>query len=305
MPLKMHCPSCHRSLRVPSQQAGQTVRCPNCGSKLTAPDPSPAVVEKEEPRGGQPGLSTLKQPDQASTLASGPPPLRGRSIEPPPQRRQPEVADSVPPPPPLPPPPLHAYATPAYATPAEGLLLAPPPPLPPASGTSPPLPPNPTEEALPGVEHSWIRRWPVYQLGMWVIAAAVVNAIPALLDIVALVRHDASAGISRWALALLLASGLQAVYAAYLLPLPDWGTAWVMSIVMLVFATGYAALLGALTLANQQSQLVQFLEVGDMLPGGQATLWCLAMLSVYSLLAYFSGRISFRWRRTYWRWANG
>jgi hypothetical protein len=139
---------------------------------------------------------------------------------------------------------------------------------------------------------------------MWVIAAAVVSAIPALLDIVALVRQDASAGISRWALALLLASGLQAVYAVYLLQLPDWGTAWVMSLVMLILATGYAALLGALTLANQQSQLVQFLELGDMLPGGQATVWCLAMLSLYSLLAYFSGRISFRWRRTYWRWAG-
>jgi hypothetical protein len=140
---------------------------------------------------------------------------------------------------------------------------------------------------------------------MWVIVAAVAGMIPALLDIVAHIRQGESAGISRWALALLLASGLQAVYAVYLLQLPDWGTAWVMSIVMLVFATGYAALLGALTLANQQSQLVQFLELGDMLPGGQAAIWCLTMLCIYSLLAYFSGRISFRWRRIYWRWAGG
>jgi hypothetical protein len=140
---------------------------------------------------------------------------------------------------------------------------------------------------------------------MWVIAVAAVGAIPALLDIIAHVRQGDTAGISRWALALLLASGLQAVYAAYLLQLPDWGTAWVMSIVMLVFATGYAALLGALTLANQQSQLVQFLEVGDLLPGGQATVWCLTMLGIYSLLAYFSGRISFRWQRVYRRWASG
>jgi hypothetical protein len=140
---------------------------------------------------------------------------------------------------------------------------------------------------------------------MWIIVAAVVGVIPALLDIVAHVRHGESAGIARWALALLLASGLQAAYAGYLLQLPDWGTTWVLSIVMLVFATGYAALLGALTLANQQSQLVQFLELGDMLPGGQAMIWSLVMLGFYSLLAYFSGRISFRWRRVYCRWANG
>jgi hypothetical protein len=286
---------------VPAQQAGQTLRCPSCGSKLTAPAQLPVVAAKDEPRGGQPVLWTLEEPEQTSKPPSGPPPLRGRPLEPRPEKLQPLAVAPVPPPPP----PLHADGAPA-----ERLLLAAPPPsaapppLPPTSGTSPPLPPAPTASSLPGVEHSWIKRWPVYQLGMWVIAAAVVSAIPALLDIVALVRQDASAGISRWALALLLASGLQAVYAVYLLQLPDWGTAWVMSLVMLILATGYAALLGALTLANQQSQLVQFLELGDMLPGGQATVWCLAMLSLYSLLAYFSGRISFRWRRTYWRWAG-
>jgi len=69
-------------------------------------------------------------------------------------------------------------------------------------------------------------------------------------------------------------------------------------------ATAYAALLGALTLANQQSQFIQFLELGDKLPGRQATTWCLLMLVLSGLLAYFSGRTSFRWRRTYWRWAR-
>ena len=164
--------------------------------------------------------------------------------------------------------------------------------------------PAPAPASLPGVEYDWIKRWPVYQLGMWVIAVAVVSVIPALLDVIGHAPQADSAGISRWALALLLAGGLQIAYAVYLMQLPDWGTAWVMSIVMLVFATAYAALLGALTLANQQSQFVQFLELGDKLPGRQATTWCLMMLALSGLLAYFSGRISFRWRRTYWRWAR-
>jgi hypothetical protein len=209
------------------------------------------------------------------------------------------AAESVPPPPE--PPPLRSDAAPVDGPPPTAPA---PPPIPSSPGTSPPLPQVPTDSSLPGVEHTWLTRWPVYQLGMWVIVAAVVGVIPSLLDIVAHIRQGESAGISRWALALLLASGLQAAYAVYLLQLPDWGTAWVMSLVMLVFATAYAALLGALTLANQQSQLVQFLELGDMLPGGQATVWCLVMLGLYSLLAYLSGRISFRWRRTYWRWAG-
>lgn len=197
---------------------------------------------------------------------------------------------------PLMPPPLRADAA----------VIAPPPAMPPpVPGSSPPLAPSPRAVALPGVEHSWLRRWPVYQLGMWVLAAAAVSAIPALLDIVAQVRQDEPAGISRWALAVLLASGLQAAYAVYLLQLPDWGTAWVVSFVMLAFAAGYAALLGALTLASQQSQLVQALELGETLSGGGAAIWCLAMLGTYALLAYFSGRVSFRWRRVYWRSAGG
>ena len=168
------------------------------------------------------------------------------------------------------------------------------------------MPPPPASEpvSLPGVEYHWIKRWPVYQLGMWVIAAAVVSVIPALLDVIQRVPQADAVWISRWALTLLLAGGLQIAYAVYLMQLPDWGTAWVLSIAMLVLATGYAALLGALTLANQQSQFIQFLELGDKLPGRQATTWCLLMLTLSGLLAYFSGRISFRWRRTYWRWAR-
>lgn len=132
-------------------------------------------------------------------------------------------------------------------------------------------------------------------------AAAVVGVIPVLLDMVEHTRQSGSAGLSRWALALLLASGLQVVYAVYLLQLPDWGTLRVVSVVMLVFAAAYAALLGALTLAGRHSELVLFLELGDNSPRGQAPTWCLGMLVVFSLLAYFSGRTSIRWQRTYWR----
>ncbi|NLF73299.1 MAG: hypothetical protein GX575_30035 [Candidatus Anammoximicrobium sp.] len=149
-----------------------------------------------------------------------------------------------------------------------------------------------------------MKRWPVYQLGMWVIAVAVVSMIPALLNVTPSAPQADSAPVSRWALALLLAGGLQIAYAVYLIQLPDWGTAWVTSIVMLAFATAYAALLGILTLAGPQSQVVQFLELGDSLPGRQASTWCLLMLVLSGSLAYFCGCISFRWRRTYWRWAR-
>jgi hypothetical protein len=193
-----------------------------------------------------------------------------------------------------------AEATTAKVPPtADAPPLVPPPAAPPVAP-----PPAVAPVALPGVEHDWLQRWPVYQLGLGVIVVAAVSAIPALLDLLRFARQTDAMGMSRWALALLLAAGLQIAYALYLMQLPDWGTAWVISIVMLVLATIYAALLGALTLAKPQSQFIQVLELGDKLPGHQAAIWCLMMLVLSAALAYFSGRISFRWRRAYWRWAR-
>ncbi len=308
MPLKLRCTSCNRSLRVPRLQAGQTVRCPSCGAKVAVPAESPddvapgetsenAAPALKKQAGSGPSLVTPPQPGSTPNPppTTKPPPLP--KVEPagltPPRNLPPPTIESIPPPPPLPPPRPDAapFGTPAAA-------------VPPPMHPPPAAPPEPTPTKLPGVEHAWLRRWPVYQFGMWVIAVAIVGVIPALLDIIGHASHADAVWISRWALLLLLTSGLQIAYAVYLMQLPDWGTAWVTSVVMLLYAAGYAAMLGMLTLANQQSQIVQFLELGDKLPGHQATTWCLAMLTVSGLLAYFSGRISFRWRRTYWRWAT-
>lgn len=178
-----------------------------------------------------------------------------------------------------------------------------PPPLPPPGAASPaaqvPDPPR-----LPGIEHSWLKRWAAYQIGLWLLAAAVVGMIPVLLDVVEHVRQSGSLALSRWAWAQLMASGLQVAYAVYLLQIPDWGTLRVVSLLMLGLAAGYAALLGALTLAKGHSELVLFLELGDGVSPSQAAIWCLLMLVVFGLLAYFSGRISIRWQRSYWRSAR-
>jgi hypothetical protein len=179
-----------------------------------------------------------------------------------------------------------------------------PPPLPPPGAALPPAAQVPDQPRLPGIEHSWLQRWPAYQIGLWLLAAAVVGLIPVLLEVVEHVRHSGSVGLSRWALAQLMASGLQVAYAVYLLQIPDWGTLRVVSLVLLGLAAAYAALLGALTLAKGHSELVLFLELGDGVSQNQATIWCLLMLVVFGLLAYFSGRISIRWQRGYWRSAR-
>ena len=69
--------------------------------------------------------------------------------------------------------------------------------MPPTACSQAPNPPPHTSCRRSGMKHTVLR--------LPVIVAAVVGVIPALLDIVAHVRHGESAGISRWALALLRA----------------------------------------------------------------------------------------------------
>jgi hypothetical protein len=38
------------------------------------------------------------------------------------------------------------------------------------------------------------------------------------------------------------------------------------------------------------------LQLADKLAGGQAALWCLCMVCVATILAFFAGRMSVRWR---------
>jgi hypothetical protein len=39
------------------------------------------------------------------------------------------------------------------------------------------------------------------------------------------------------------------------------------------------------------------LQLNDGLAGGRAALWCLCMVSVCTILAFFAGRLSFHWWR--------
>jgi hypothetical protein len=39
------------------------------------------------------------------------------------------------------------------------------------------------------------------------------------------------------------------------------------------------------------------LQLADKLAGNKAALWCLAMVSVSTILAFFAGRLSARWHK--------
>ena len=62
----------------------------------------------------------------------------------------------------------------------------------------------------------------------------------------------------------------------------------------------YAAVLGLVLLSPADGFLVgeHGLQLADKLAGGKAALWCLCMVSLSTILAFFSGRLSARWHKT-------
>jgi hypothetical protein len=175
-----------------------------------------------------------------------------------------------------------------------------PPPLPrplPAkpAAAEPSSPPEPAQ----GYQAEPERRMTVYQLAAALALAALFSTIPAIMDVIEHLTAFGSAGVSRWAVLLLLAGCLQIAYAVYLAQLPDWSVVWVASLVSLVLATVYAMLLGVFVFADEHSQFIRVLELEDKLSGNRAAGWCVIMLSLSCLLAYGMGRFSVRWHRVY------
>jgi len=114
-------------------------------------------------------------------------------------------------------------------------------------------------------------------------------------------RHDGldSVGISRWALCALLLAVVQIAYAIYFFQLPDWTTAWVVTLHSLATAGLYSLVLGVVLVSKSGTWLVgpNGLQLDDNLASGTAALWCVAMICLSSILAFFAGRLSREWWR--------
>jgi hypothetical protein len=59
----------------------------------------------------------------------------------------------------------------------------------------------------------------------------------------------------------------------------------------------YAGMLGITLLAAEESVFIRGLDLAEVLPTGRAAIWCLCMTSIMASLAFFVGRMSFRWRQ--------
>ena len=138
-----------------------------------------------------------------------------------------------------------------------------------------------------------------YQLAIAFAAAALFSVVPAVWDVVEFMRSAESVFVARWALALFFLGVVQLAYAVYLFQLPDWSSVWVVTIFSLALAAVYAAVLGLVLLSPPDGFFVgpSGLQLADKLAGGKAALWCLCMISVSTILAFFAGRLGASWHR--------
>lgn len=138
-----------------------------------------------------------------------------------------------------------------------------------------------------------------YVLAMLVSLLGMFSMAPAVYDVARYLSHTEGDFVGRWAFLLFFLGMIHLAYAVYLTQLPDWSSAWVLTSVVLGQGAFYAMLLTAAYLARGGSQLVQALDLGQYIDNGQAIAWCFIMLCLTGVVAYFCGRVSIRWRRSF------
>jgi hypothetical protein len=138
-----------------------------------------------------------------------------------------------------------------------------------------------------------------YQLAAALAAAALFSIVPAVWDVVEFLQVAESQFVARWALVLFFLGVVQLAYAVYLFQLPDWTTVWVVTLLSLALAATYAAVLGLVLLSPADGFLIgnHGLQLADKLAGGKAALWCLCMISLTTILAFFAGRLGAGWHK--------
>jgi hypothetical protein len=158
---------------------------------------------------------------------------------------------------------------------------------------------TPADTPIRGYRPEPERRWTCVSFGIALALVGAFGAVPAVLEIAEYARSDGAVPVARWAWLALLTAAVQIAYAVYAAQLPDWSTAWVVTLVGASLATFYAFLLGLTWVAGESSSIVALLQLTDQVPEGKATRWCFAMLGILGVYAYFAGRSALRWRHAF------
>lgn len=148
-----------------------------------------------------------------------------------------------------------------------------------------------------GVEHDDDRLSGCYLFAGSMLIAALFGMAPALYRGFIYVMSEDPPRMETWTFLLSAVCGLQAAYGVYLLQAPDWCTARVSAIATVVFATLYAASLGAIVFSSSNGGVVRFLQIFSYHSDYRAAGWCFIMLLVTSMIAFFGGRFALNWQQ--------
>lgn len=103
--------------------------------------------------------------------------------------------------------------------------------------------------------------------------------------------------LKKWALVLVVLGLVQIGYAIFIAQIPDWTSAWVVSLASLALAGGYGALLGIAVMSAEESGLISLLQLNHEMADQKVTFWSIAMISATSLLSWYAGHMSAIWHR--------
>ena len=149
------------------------------------------------------------------------------------------------------------------------------------------------------MEHDPGKKWTVYQMGACLAVLGFVGMYPAIMEVVRHFRQFDSHGIESWAWLVFLITGIQVVYAFYLVQLPDWSTTRVVMVISAIESVIYAMFTGIALMAKDENAIISAIGLETLQAAGYVSLWCCMMTMLMSLLTYFLIRTSLRWQKAY------
>ncbi len=133
-------------------------------------------------------------------------------------------------------------------------------------------------------------------IAVCILILGVINLAPAISQWLAWSSGTESGATPRWIYILMFLAALHLVYAIYLIQIPDWSALISVSIAMLAFAFVFGVVSTGLVLGGSQGTIARTLQLATVLTG-PASIWCVAMLCLATLVSYMGGREAINWHR--------
>ncbi len=126
---------------------------------------------------------------------------------------------------------------------------------------------------------------------------AAINLAPATYFWIQWSQTFESTALPRWIYLQAFIAAMHLIYAVFLVQIRDWSALKAVSIAMLAVAFVFGLVSTGLIAGSGQGIIAQFLELPHVLTS-KASIWCVAMLCLSTLMCYMGGRVAVNWQRT-------